>query len=313
MFGYFRCCRACFATNVVSRESAAPRLFMHNKKQGVIVGNPNPNFDAALSPSLPSPSSLSLSLSLLSGARSTEKKKPPRSKKEKKPFEFLLPHLERMPGLPAGLMPVGRLDANSEGLLLLTTDGKLKQSIERSDLPREYRVKVHALGVSHKGGVLPDALARMEKYAKAGVPAFSPRPSRAKKGRLASIIIPPQHQDASVSSGIGDFGGVEEATTANANKKQQREKEEGLFLYRPFGFHVEKAGSGATNAWVRITLAEGRNREVRNLCERAGLGVVRLIREKFGPYRLGQLEKGAVFEVDTKLMLQALARESTPS
>ncbi|MGB5274096.1 MAG: pseudouridine synthase [Flavobacteriaceae bacterium] len=39
---------------------------------------------------------------------------------------------------PAGTMPIGRLDANSEGLLLLTTDGKMADKVNRSGVEKEY-------------------------------------------------------------------------------------------------------------------------------------------------------------------------------
>ncbi|MFA9201030.1 MAG: pseudouridine synthase, partial [Cypionkella sp.] len=49
--------------------------------------------------------------------------------------------------LPIGarrLMPVGRLDLNTEGLLLLTNDGELKRALElpASNVPRTYRARV---------------------------------------------------------------------------------------------------------------------------------------------------------------------------
>ena len=39
---------------------------------------------------------------------------------------------------PEGTMPVGRLDEKSEGLLLLTTDGKLSDTINQSGIEKEY-------------------------------------------------------------------------------------------------------------------------------------------------------------------------------
>lgn len=43
---------------------------------------------------------------------------------------------------PEGIMPIGRLDAKSEGLLLMTTDGKLSDAINRSGVEKEYYVQL---------------------------------------------------------------------------------------------------------------------------------------------------------------------------
>lgn len=43
---------------------------------------------------------------------------------------------------PEGIMPVGRLDEKSEGLLLLTTDGKLSDRINRSGIEKQYLVQL---------------------------------------------------------------------------------------------------------------------------------------------------------------------------
>jgi 23S rRNA pseudouridine2457 synthase len=43
---------------------------------------------------------------------------------------------------PAGTMPIGRLDEDSEGLLLLTTDGKVSERIRRKDVEKEYYAQV---------------------------------------------------------------------------------------------------------------------------------------------------------------------------
>lgn len=46
---------------------------------------------------------------------------------------------------PEGTMAIGRLDAKSEGLLLLTTDGKLSDTICRGAVEKEYYVQVDGL------------------------------------------------------------------------------------------------------------------------------------------------------------------------
>lgn len=46
--------------------------------------------------------------------------------------------LRELYDFPKGIMPIGRLDEKSEGLLLLTTDGKLSNTINRSGVEKEY-------------------------------------------------------------------------------------------------------------------------------------------------------------------------------
>lgn len=46
--------------------------------------------------------------------------------------------LSELYDFPEGTMPIGRLDANSEGLLLLTTDGKMADTVNRSGVEKEY-------------------------------------------------------------------------------------------------------------------------------------------------------------------------------
>ncbi len=56
------------------------------------------------------------------------------------------------------------------------------------------------------------------------------------------------------------------------------------------------------NAWLDMALKEGRNREVRKLCEHLGLQVNRLIRVAYGTFQLGRLPRGAVAEVPARML-----------
>jgi pseudouridine synthase len=63
-----------------------------------------------------------------------------------------------LPGLPRGVVPVGRLDFDSDGLLLLTNDGELafRLTHPRYEVPKTYLVRVD-------GEVSPETLARLQR------------------------------------------------------------------------------------------------------------------------------------------------------
>ncbi|MCZ6848560.1 MAG: rRNA pseudouridine synthase, partial [Alphaproteobacteria bacterium] len=61
-----------------------------------------------------------------------------------------------------------------------------------------------------------------------------------------------------------------------------------------------------SNAWLRVGLAEGKNREVRKLLNNLGLEVTRLIRVSFGPFQLGRLATGGCSEVPAKSLTEQL-------
>jgi 23S rRNA pseudouridine2605 synthase len=63
------------------------------------------------------------------------------------------------------------------------------------------------------------------------------------------------------------------------------------------------------NAWLAVSLREGRNREVRRVMAHLGLAVTRLIRIAYGPFQLGALPRGAVEEVPARVLRDQLPRE----
>ncbi|WP_404382486.1 pseudouridine synthase [Caenispirillum salinarum] len=140
------------------------------------------------------------------------------------------------------VISVGRLDINSEGLLLLTNDGELARKLEHPSQGwvRRYRVRVH-------GTVRPETLATLER-----------------------------------------------GVTVEGVK------------YGPI--HAALDRQTGANAWVTISLKEGKNREVRRVMEHLGYTVTRLIRISYGPFHLGMLERGAVEEVPTRVLKDQLGR-----
>lgn len=67
---------------------------------------------------------------------------------------------------------------------------------------------------------------------------------------------------------------------------------------------------GASNAWITMSLTEGKNREVRRVLDALGLKVNRLIRTSYGPFQLGTLEPGAVEEIPRKVLKEQLGKDA---
>ncbi|KQR84046.1 hypothetical protein ASG07_05435 [Sphingomonas sp. Leaf343] len=137
---------------------------------------------------------------------------------------------DRLPTDLPRLVPVGRLDLATEGLLLLTTDGGLKRTLElpATGVERTYRARAY--------GEITQA-------------------------RLEELI------DGIEIEGIR-YGSID----ANLERR-----------------------TGA-NVWIELTLTEGKNREVRRVLEYLGLQVSRLIRTRYGPFVLGELQPNEIGE-----------------
>ena len=141
-----------------------------------------------------------------------------------------------------GFYPAGRLDADSEGLVVLTADGALQARIAdpRHKLAKTYWVQVEgvpgaaALAALRRGVALPD---------------FTTAPAG------AEVIAEPP----------------------------------GLWPRHP-PIRVRKA---IPTAWLRITLTEGKNRQVRRMTAAVGLPTLRLIRHAVGPWTVAGLAPGA--------------------
>jgi 23S rRNA pseudouridine2605 synthase len=137
--------------------------------------------------------------------------------------------VDLLPDREARVFPVGRLDRDTEGLVLLTNDGALAQVMlhPSHETEREYRVSV-------RGRIPRKSLERLA----AGV-AIDGRPT-------APASVGTAHYDA------------ETDTTR-----------------------------------FRLSVIEGRNRQIRRALEALGHRVVRLVRVRMGPLRLGGLAPGA--------------------
>jgi 23S rRNA pseudouridine2457 synthase len=147
----------------------------------------------------------------------------------------------------ADVYPAGRLDRDSEGLLLLTDDGALAHRLTdpRHALAKTYLVHVEgtpddgALAALRRGVVLNDG---------------PTRPADAARLDAAPAWLWPRDPPVRFRKSVPD-------------------------------------------AWITLTLREGRNRQVRRMTAAVGLPTLRLIRVAIGPHRLDGLAPGAWREI----------------
>jgi len=174
-------------------------------------------------------------------------KKPPRVILYHKPAGEIVSHddpggrasvFARLPKLRTGKwLSVGRLDLNTEGLLIFTTSGDMANRImhPRYGTEREYAVRV---------------LGEMDEATR------------------KSLVEGIELEDGQAAFGALDY-----------------------------------LGGDGSNRWYRVTLQEGRNREVRRMFESVGVTVSRLIRTRFGDLVLPRtLRRGRWDELDSSLV-----------
>lgn len=143
-------------------------------------------------------------------------------------------------GLPPDVYAAGRLDHDSEGLLLLTDDGGLAHRLTdpRHKQPKTYWVQV-------EGDPAEDALRAL----RGGVELNDGRTLPAKIERLDPPSLWPRDPPVRFRKTVPD-------------------------------------------AWLAITIHEGRNRQVRRMTAAVGLPTLRLVRVAIGPHRLDVLQPG---------------------
>lgn len=111
-------------------------------------------------------------------------------------------------------------------------------------------------------------------------------------GDAAHALTHPSHEVERTYTAVVRGNAVEAARRA----RRGVELEDGLVMPRA----VEALPLGERRWEFRVTIAEGRNREVRRLCAALDLAVERLVRTRFGAVSLGALPPGAVRELDAR-------------
>lgn len=169
-----------------------------------------------------------------------------------KPLDVICAHKDKRHKTVFSVLPdfmhkmhlVGRLDINSEGLMLITNYPPIKTFLELSDEPRVYKVRV--------------------------------------------------------------FG--------HMNKMKLKEVQKGITIdgvdYAPSRISFINEDRHGMNQWIKVTLTEGKNREVRKLMEYCGLQVNRLVRISYAEFGMGKLSKGDIEEMPIQKVESLLERLS---
>lgn len=144
-----------------------------------------------------------------------------------------------------GVYPAGRLDRDSEGLLLLTDDGRLQARIAepRFKLPKTYLVQV-------EGNPQEEQLEPLRK----GVRLKDGMTLPAEVARIDAPDLWPREPPIRVRQSIPD-------------------------------------------SWLKLTIREGRNRQVRRMTAAVGLPTLRLVRWSIGAWTLAGITPGQFLEI----------------
>ena len=148
-------------------------------------------------------------------------------------------------GLPKEVYPVGRLDRDSEGLLLLSDERARVAALldPGREVPKTYYVQVEG------------------------------SPATGQLQRLCSGV------DIRIRKRVYRTAPAEAVAVPDPGFAERRP---------PVRFRKT-----VPDAWLSLTITEGKNRQVRRMCAAVGLPVLRLVRVAVGEYALGELAVGA--------------------
>lgn len=152
-------------------------------------------------------------------------------------------------GLPQDVYAAGRLDFDSEGLLLLTDDGALAHRVTD---PRRHWSKTYLVQVEG----IPDAAALHRLHEGVELKEGRTQPAHARALEGAPAWLWPRDPPVRVRKTVPD-------------------------------------------AWIELTLREGRNRQARRMTAAVGYPTLRLIRTQIGGYSLDGLKPGEARIIDT--------------
>jgi cytidylate kinase len=180
--------------------------------------------------------------------------------------------------VPERLYPVGRLDLDSEGLLLLTNDGDLAQHLThpRFEHPKTYLVQVQ------------------------GVP--NPRKLRRLRHGIMLEDGPTAPADVVLLRAVPQQVAVQSERRRGAPPGVQ-------------SVEVSREDS-RPSSWLKVLLREGRKRQLRRMVARLGHPALRVVRISIGPLELGQLPVGKWRELwpsEVEALRVATIREKSSS
>lgn len=152
--------------------------------------------------------------------------------------------------IPNDCYPIGRLDKDSEGLLLLSNDKSLVNKVldPKNKFPKTYCVQVDGLITKEAIDTLINGTTiTIKKKSYVTKPAI-----------VTKIASPPSFPERTP----------------------------------PIRYRLN-----VPTSWIKITIIEGKNRQIRRMCASVGFPVLRLIRTKIGDYNLDNLTIGQFIKI----------------